>query len=514
MWSSEQIALWRSRQKAYLADRTAVEQDQAIDHQRTHVRQEILQVLNSFLDGGIGLKAFNATFQQRTHSGWSAFYLRGMSGGLFFNQLVQRVPNEETFAHLLRLMIRAPEDRREAQQRMQAFVRFLEGLIDSQQVQRAQLQPARVPFFQSIWWHMQAQEGWPIFYSDVRHAILTESGTSPSDPIDTYFSFCTHFLVLAQELGLSSWELEHLCRWSVRQDVASDTTRDEKHSVSSTPVSKSSSFPKQSCVLARRTEAKSQQPTNDKESREIIACRTHLQWLLAKIGHKVGCQAWVATSDHNKVCKKERLGDLSLPSLPILADSTFQKVVSKIDVLWLMDQWVIAAYEIEQACTDVSISLLRLYDLKALFPDRQMTLCLVAPQERFEKVQFELSRPAFQMRDIQKHCALCLFTHGFAANRKHGLAEHAPSRNVKMNKTRTVSLLMREKNAVGEAWSCRKTSEMLDFLHVLPLVPYSCFFCLPEQWSSSLFGKHRFRKSAKPWVKGHRCHLTHGFADS
>jgi hypothetical protein len=86
-----------------------------------------------------------------------------MSGGLFFNQLVQRVPNEETFAHLLRLMIRVPDEGREAEQRMQAFVRFLEGLIASQQVQRAQLQPARVPFFQSIWWHMQAQERWPIF---------------------------------------------------------------------------------------------------------------------------------------------------------------------------------------------------------------------------------------------------------------------------------------------------------------------------------------------------------------
>ncbi len=67
---------------------------------------------------------------------------------------------------------------------------------------------------------------------------------------------------------------------------------------------------------------------------------------------------------------------------------------------------MIAAYEIEQACTDVSISLLRLYDLKALFPDRQMNLCLVAPQERFEKVQFELSRPAFHLHDIQKYCAL------------------------------------------------------------------------------------------------------------
>src|SRR5712692_5740820 len=196
VWSSEQITWWRSRQKAYLEDRTMVEHDQAIDLQRTSIQQEILRVLNSFLEGTIGLKAFNATFQQQTHSKWSVFHLRGMSGGLFFNQLVQRVPNEETFAHLLRLMILVPEEKREAQQRMQAFVRFLEGLISSQQVQRAQLQPARVPFFQSVWWHIQAQERWPIFYSDVRRAIMAERipGASSPDPIEAYFSFCTRFL--------------------------------------------------------------------------------------------------------------------------------------------------------------------------------------------------------------------------------------------------------------------------------------------------------------------------------
>ena len=408
VWSSEQITWWRSRQKAYLADRTAVQHDQAIDLQRTHVRQEILQVLNSFLDGTISLKAFNTTFQQRSQGSWSVFHLRGMSGGLFFNQLVQRVQNEETFAHLLRLMIQVPDERREAQLRMQAFVRFLEGMISAKQVQRAQVQPARVPFFQSIWWHVQAQERWPIFYGDVRRAIMAESisGAPLSDPVETYLSFHTRFLALTQELGMTSWVLEHLCRWAVRQEVASDTTKYEKRHASSTSMSKPSSIPKQSCVLTRRAEAKSHQPTNGKVSGEIIACRTHLQWLLAKIGHKVGCQVWIAVSDHTKACNDERLGDLSLPSLPILADSTFQKVIGKIDVLWLKDQEVIAAYEIEQACTDVSISLLRLYDLKALFPDRQMTLCLVAPRERFEKVQFELSRPAFYMRDMQKYCAL------------------------------------------------------------------------------------------------------------
>src|SRR5712692_9360281 len=406
VWSSEQITWWRSRQKAYLEDRTAVEHDQAIDLQRTLVRHEILQVLNSFLDGTISLKPFNATFQQRTHSSWSAFHLRGMSGGLFFNQLVQRVPNEETFAHLLRLMIHVPEDKREAQQRMQAFVRFLEGLIASQQVHRAQLQPARVPFFQSIWWHIQAQERWPIFYGDVRRAILADNGVPPSDPIEAYFSFCTRFLALAQELGMASWELEHLCRWSVRQNLSADAACDEKQHSFSSHISKPSSIPKQSCALLRRAEAKEKQPADEKEGGEGIACRTHLQWLLAKIGHKVGCQVWIAASDHNKACNNERLGDLSLPLLPILAASTFQKVIGKIDVLWFLEQNVIAAYEIEQACTDVSISLLRLYDLKALFPDRQMTLCLVAPQERFEQVQFELSRPAFHMRNTQEYCTL------------------------------------------------------------------------------------------------------------
>src|SRR5258708_4397626 len=298
VWSNEQITWWRSRQKAYLADRIAVEHDQAIDLQRTCVQQEILQMLNSFLEGSIGLKQFNATFQQRTHSSWSAFHLRGMSGGLFFNQLVQRVPNEETFAHLLRLMIHVPEEKREAQQRMQAFVRFLEGLISSQQVQRAQLQPARVPFFQSIWWHIQAQERWPIYYMDVRRALTAESvsDASPPDPIAAYFLFCSRFLALAQELNISPWELEHLCRWTVKQSLSPEANKGEKQHSSSSLMGKQSSLPKQSCVLAKRAEAKSNQPVNENGDKEIIACRTHLQWLLANIGRKVGCRIWIAAS--------------------------------------------------------------------------------------------------------------------------------------------------------------------------------------------------------------------------
>lgn len=406
MWSDEQVGQWRLWRKAYLEDATSVTYDHDIDQQRPRVQREIVQLLNSFLDGAIALKEFNTIFQQRTHGAWDAFHLRGMSGGLFLNRLVKYVPSKDTFGHLFRLMIRVPEQVQDGQRQMQAFLRFLEGLIASHQVTRAQLQPARVPFFLSACWHVQDPERWPIFYLDARQVILSEKvyTTRSQDPVEVYFAFRTRFLALAQALGLSSWELEHLCRWSLQHPLAPDASCDEKPQTTLTHLSQSS--PKHSCVLVRRAEASNRLPSAEQGDGEGIACRTHLQWLLAKIGLKAGCQVWIAGSDHQKACNNERLGNLSLPSLPILADSKFQKVIGKIDVLWLKDHEVIAAYEIEQACTDVSIGLLRLADLKVLFPDCRMSLCLVAPKERFEKVQFELARPAFHSRGMEKHCAL------------------------------------------------------------------------------------------------------------
>ncbi len=368
----------------------------------------MLQVLNSFLEGAMSLKGFNATFQQQTHRGWNVFHVRGMSGGLFFNKLVKHVPSDDTFAHLLRFIIGAPEDIPEGQQRMHAFVRFLEGLISAHRVQRAQIQPARVPFFLSLWWHIQAPEHWPIFYADVRQALLGEGqpGSSSLDPIEAYFAFQTRFLTLAHRLGMSCWELEHLCRWSSTQNLQPGSPKHEEHLIHSCQADTHTSLHKPTNVLTRQAERPCRQLSEEKTMDDGIACRTHIQWLLAKIGQKVGCRVWIAARDHRKAWHNEKLHDLSVPSLPILAESAYQKVIGKIDVLWFVDQAVIAAFEIEQACTDVSISLLRLADLRELFPKHHMNVCLVVPQERLEKVQFELSRPAFQARDLQQHCAL------------------------------------------------------------------------------------------------------------
>jgi hypothetical protein len=415
VWSNEQIERWCLAQSSYLGDMNTVIHDAEVDLRRTHAQHEMLQLLHTFLDDEITLKQFNTVFQQHTHKKWNDFHVRGMSGGLFLNRLVKYIPNEETFAHLLRMILRAPEQERDGQRQMQAFVRFLEGLIASQQAQRSELQPARVPFFLSIWWHMQAPEHWPIFYMDVREVLLSGSRTAERvrDPIADYFLFRVRFLSLLKELGMSSWQLEHLCSWygqhapvgSFPADKRMPTDLKKHHAPlllngQADPMEEPAAEENRtSTVIGGNMDA----PRKDKRASTV---HTHLQWLLAKLGHKVGCRVWIAHEDHDKIWQDERLGNLSLESFPVLGDSQFQQILQRIDVLWLLKGDVIAAYEIVHATMDVSSDLLRLYDLGALVPKRDVQLCVVTPRTSFEQVQFELTRPIFHEHQLGKRCAV------------------------------------------------------------------------------------------------------------
>src|SRR5258708_28001257 len=101
------------------------------------------------------------------------------------------------------------------------------------------------------------------------------------------------------------------------------------------------------------------------------------------------------SNDHGKSWNGERLGNLSLKTLPPLVDTAFRRIINFIDVLWLRGDDVIAAYEIEHT-TSISSGLLRLYDLDALCPTRIMHLCIVIPNPSLKPIQDVLARPAFQ----------------------------------------------------------------------------------------------------------------------
>lgn len=132
---------------------------------------------------------------------------------------------------------------------------------------------------------------------------------------------------------------------------------------------------------------------------------TRIQWLLAKIGYQVGCDVWIAANDQSKSWNGERLGDLSLKTLPPVMDTATRRLIHLIDVLWLRGDDVIAAYEIEHT-TSISSGLLRLYDVDAACPTRIMHLCVVIPNPSLRRIQAVLARPAFQRLHLQERCLI------------------------------------------------------------------------------------------------------------
>ncbi len=400
--SANLIEQWRVTQQEYLADASTVTMHQAIDERRLQVQQEMTALLGAFLNRSITLKEFNAMFQQKTQGAWNVFRMRGTSGGMYLNKLVKYI-DDATFTSHLRSGLRLPEDTREGQRQMHELTRYFEQLITQQKALRAHLQPARIPFLLSSWWHLQDVQHWPIFFQLVHRMLMSEDGapTQVQSPIEAYFAFRTHFLSLAQALGVSVWELEHLVTWKGQRILGEQIARKMTRS-SSLFGGKSLAF--DSALLdniAIDEEEEQQRQQSEGES----SAHTRIQWLLAKIGCQVGCDVWIAANDQHKSWNGERLGDLSLKALPPLVNSASRRIINLIDVLWLRGEEVVAAYEIEHT-TSISSGLLRLYDLDALCPTSSMHLCVVIPNPSLKRFQAVLARPAFQRLNMHKRCLI------------------------------------------------------------------------------------------------------------
>ena len=97
--------------------------------------------------------------------------------------------------------------------------------------------------------------------------------------------------------------------------------------------------------------------------------------------------------------------------LPTQFNEATNRTIELIDVLWLKGNSIIAAFEAE--CTTAIYSgLLRMSDLLALQPNLEINLFLVAPDERHDKVEQEILRPTFALREkpLAKVCGFIGFS--------------------------------------------------------------------------------------------------------
>jgi hypothetical protein len=149
-------------------------------------------------------------------------------------------------------------------------------------------------------------------------------------------------------------------------------------------------------------------------SADIATTRhSEIQYLLLTLGAELGLDVWVARNDRGRKWNGVVLGSLPkmLEQLPTQFNEATTRTIELIDVLWLAGNSIVAAFEVE-CTTSIYSGLLRMSDLLALQPNLDINLYLVAPDERRDKVEQELLRPTFGLREkpLAKICGFLPFS--------------------------------------------------------------------------------------------------------
>ncbi len=144
--------------------------------------------------------------------------------------------------------------------------------------------------------------------------------------------------------------------------------------------------------------------TSEDSSSEIqtggVATHTEIQHTLLQLGLDMGFELWVARNDRGRSWGDSSLGAMSgmVDELPTQFNEATNRTVELIDVLWLKGNSIVAAFEVE-CTTSVYSGLLRMSDLLALQPNLNISLYIVAPDERRARVSQEILRPTFMLRE-------------------------------------------------------------------------------------------------------------------
>ncbi len=127
---------------------------------------------------------------------------------------------------------------------------------------------------------------------------------------------------------------------------------------------------------------------------------TEIQYHLLNLGAELGLDVWVARNDVSRQCNNTVLGSMPhvVDELPAQFNEATNQTIELIDVLWLKGNSIVAAFEVEST-TSIYSGLLRMSDLLALQPNLDIDLYLVAPDDRRSKVEQEILRPTFNLRD-------------------------------------------------------------------------------------------------------------------
>jgi hypothetical protein len=350
-----------------LREELAADPEGAAEYERWAARRhgalpELRALVERFVAGEAGLEELRATLDRRSRREWDTLGLRGVSGAMFVNQLARRARDPAALEHALRAALRLPADEEGARAQLAALVASLAEIVGGG------AHPGRVVFLVSVAWHAQDPAAWPGFHPSARQALALEEGLfAPSgDAVADYLAFRAAFLALARAIGIEADELEYLCWWhqrrasagehsAVARDAALHPELDEPDEPRPMPrvaprrrargrMAEYARVPERA-VAARASEAPaprytvaSPEPATEEaepvDAAEPAPDHTHVQWVLATLGRRLGCRVWIAANDRAREWNGEPLGALSEDRMPPLGlDPASERLVRLIDVV-------------------------------------------------------------------------------------------------------------------------------------------------------------------------------------
>ena len=145
--------------------------------------------------------------------------------------------------------------------------------------------------------------------------------------------------------------------------------------------------------IPEREEAKAESVETVDEVRESI----RIQAKVAELGAVLGFTIWVPASDRGRVleCLPVTVPDKLVTTLPLNYNIATLQTIENIDVIWLERSAIAHAFEIEHTTGAVYSGLLRMADLLAMQPRINISVHIVAPSGRRDRVRREIVRPVF-----------------------------------------------------------------------------------------------------------------------
>ena len=123
---------------------------------------------------------------------------------------------------------------------------------------------------------------------------------------------------------------------------------------------------------------------------------TRVQLILSQIGQAMGFKVHIPANDRSKTYEGKRINEVVplVEQLNLGLIHSMMRVIKNIDVLWIDDDAVVGAFEIEST-TSIYSGILRMADLLSLQPNFQINCYLVAPDSREVEVFNQVNRPVF-----------------------------------------------------------------------------------------------------------------------